>query len=136
MPAISAHQRVLRGAFKYARKLQERRRIQCIAPVDSGDEHESAPLDSDSNSDSSSLSSLSSISSVSSTSELEGRAGDSSSDDSDKEDQHYICHFHAVQAEITEILQTQVHFPNKVHKCSQLSLVLQLYKQDDPRHFW
>ncbi|KAJ3871440.1 hypothetical protein F5051DRAFT_340885 [Lentinula edodes] len=43
--------------------------------------------------------------------------------------------YRASRARIAEILSTRVLFPHRVHKLSQLFLVLELYKKDDPKRF-
>ncbi|KAJ3804594.1 hypothetical protein F5876DRAFT_70498 [Lentinula aff. lateritia] len=59
-----------------------------------------------------------------------------SEEEEEWEDQNYMMCYRASRTWIAEILGTRVLFPNHVHKLSQLFLVLELYKKDDPKHFW
>ncbi|KAF8824328.1 hypothetical protein HHX47_DHR8000235 [Lentinula edodes] len=146
MPAISTRQHVLRGAFKYAQKLQGWRRkyhkeSELLDELDYTVDNDEFGVTTDDRSSlstlssfSSSLSSLPSLSSLSSLSLMEdidpNTMTEFSEEEEEWEDQNYMMHYRASCAQIAEILSTWVLFPNRVHKLSQL------YKKDDPKHFW
>jgi len=146
MPTLPIRQKLLRGAFKYARKLQELRR-RATGDQDLDSTGSSAPqsqlsLSSDSsdagNSISSSLSSISSLSSGSLADDIAaGYEADSDDDLSTdtEDDQLFIRWLVALQDWINYLSNTRVLFPNCVHKLSQLYLVLVLYKEDDHKRF-
>ena len=136
------------GAFKYARTLQELRRRATGDQNSDSDGSSAAPqsrlsLGSDSSDDTSNsfLSSLSSVSSLSSGSQADDIAagyeadsdGDLSTDAED--DRLFIRRLAALQDRINYLSNTRVLFPNRVHKLSQLYLVLVLYKEDDYKRF-
>jgi hypothetical protein len=164
MPAAPLRKLLLRGAFAYAKCLQELHcRVLNSRATSSSDSEldlnpHAEPEDSDNNSDSSisSLSSLSLLSSISSLSSLSSidleidaleadipqalpldDTGSSHwhSDSDYEEDLQYLSRLQAVREQIHYLETTQVLFPNTVHKLSQLYLVLVAYKEDDPTHF-
>jgi hypothetical protein len=145
MPTLPIRQRLLRGAFEYARKLQELRR-RATGDLDSDSDGSSdmeAPQrqlslgsESDSLDNDSLLSSLSSISLLSDM--ASGYEADSDSDGLStdaEEDQLFIRRLAALQERIDYLSSTRVLFPNHVHKLSQLHLILVLYKEDDHKRF-
>ncbi len=144
MPALPLHQHLLFGVLKYARRLQKLWHQKRKQEAD-GSHAESQHRDIDgNNSDGSSFSSISSFSSYSSLSSLEPPGqhqptekavseGQFSSDE--EEDDRYIRQMHLVQDHIKYLTETRVLWPHKVHKLSQLYLVLELFKQDDPSRF-
>jgi hypothetical protein len=146
MPTLPIRQQLLRNAFKYARKLQELRRhatddqtSDSDGSSDTGAPQRQPSLGSDSDIDSLS-SSLSSISSLSSELDDDMAAGHSGSESDDlstdsEEDRLYIKRLAALQERIDYLTNTRVLFPNRVHKLSQLYLVLVLYKEDDHKRF-
>jgi hypothetical protein len=162
MPRLPLRQRLLRGAFKYARALQKLRH-QVTRTQGSSSSNSDSDLDSDmslnadisatvNGSDSSSVSSLSSLSSLSSISSLSSLESDNepgpqedagsalelgglSDDSEDEEDNLFRAHLTAIHDRICYLETTRVLAPNKVHKLSQLYLVLVLFKEDDPVHF-
>lgn len=167
MPTIPLRKHLLRGAFAYAKWLQEfRRRVMRRRDSFTSDPEEESDaefrntlnaiqqLDSDSSDsdDISSLSSLSSLSSISSlaSSDSEGRAendpgphlnhlnfphNDDSLNTEDDEDALHMKQLAAIKKRIHYLETTRVLRPNKVHKLSQLCLVLISYKKDDPKRF-
>ncbi|KAJ3576926.1 hypothetical protein NP233_g80 [Leucocoprinus birnbaumii] len=148
MPTIPLRQRLFNGALKYAQRLQTLRRQEL---EDDSSEGSTSASESDqayrSDSSLSSLSSLASVSSVSSLSSMErpdteshhglGLEDRSESDvSSDEEmDLHYSQRLAAVRAHIQYLTDTRVLEPNRVHKLSQLYLVLVLYKKYDTKRF-
>ena len=143
MPTLPIRQRLLRGAFKYARKLQElRRRATEDSDSDGGSDvalRSQLSLSSDSdNLDADSLpSSLSSLSFESLDDMASGYEADSDDDLSTdaEEDVLFIRRLATLQDQINYLTSTRVLFPNRVHKLSQLYLVLVLYKEDDHKRF-
>lgn len=144
MPTLPVRQRLLRGAFVYARKLQELRRRATGDSDPSDGSSDMEPLRSQLGSDysdvDSSPSSLSSISSLSSESQDDIAAGYEADSDDDlstdaEEDMLFIRRLAALQERINYLTTTRVLFPNRVHKLSQLYLVLVLYKEDDHKRF-
>jgi hypothetical protein len=145
MPTLPIQQRLLRGAFKYARKLQD---LRCHATEESdssgsSDVVQRSQLSLSSDSDSlgsdslaSSLSLLSSFNSLGNTAagyETYSDTDDLSTDA--EEDALFIRRLVALQERIDYLTRTRVLFPNRVHKLSQLHLVLVLYKEDDHKRF-
>lgn len=153
MPRLPLRQRLLRGAFKYARALQDlRHRMMRTRDSSSGSSDPGSASDiavnHDDGSDSSSISSLSSLSSYSSLSSLslqsddepgqqeeDGLLDDSESDLEDEEDVLFRARLTAIHNRIHFLETTRVLAPNQVHKLSQLYLVLVLFKEDDPARF-
>ncbi|KAF8156699.1 hypothetical protein B0H34DRAFT_798098 [Crassisporium funariophilum] len=164
MPAIPLRKRLLRGAFAYAKRLQDLclcfKKSQDSSMSASEDESQaefrdilnanpSSDVDMD-NDNTSSLSSLSSVSSLSSflslgSEEIEpGNKADPAmpsvpvieDDSEDKDDALYIKRLAAVRERIHYLETTRVLRPNRVHKLSQLALVLITFKEDDPKRFW
>jgi hypothetical protein len=145
MPTLPIRQRLLRGAFKYARKLQDlrRRATEESDSSRSSDVVQRSQLSLSSDSDSlgsdslaSSLSSLSSFNSLGNTAagyETYSDTDDLSTDA--EEDALFIRRLAALQEWIDYLTRTRVLFPNRVHKLSQLHLVLVLYKEDDHKRF-
>ena len=151
MPAVPLRKRLLRGAFAYARKLQELRQ-HMLRSRDAYSESDSneARLNIDKNHDSdtssvSSVSSLSFISSLSSISSCDENASASDNEElrlpdvdfimEDEDDELYLTRLAAVQARIHFHDNTRVLAANKVKKLSQLYLVLVDYKTTDSKRF-
>lgn len=143
MPTPPIRQRLLRGAFKYAQKLQELRRRATGDPnsdSDEGSDMEAPQSQRSLSSDDLDVDSLSSISSWSFNSLDDVAAGyeAGSSDDLStdaEEDRLFTKRLSALQERINYLTSTRVLFPNRVHKLSQLYLVLVLYKEDDHKRF-
>jgi hypothetical protein len=154
MPQVSLRQKLLHSAYRYAAKLQKwRRREQqqeahwaeeeadILSGLGIGDTLHENPDRQDSDSDSiSSVSSISSISSISSLSSIDSLAPVTDHTgfylDSDSErDILYQTRYGAIRDHIQRLENTRVVNPNKVHKLSQLYLVLDSYKADDEKHF-
>jgi len=137
MPTLPVRQRLLRGAFKYAKKLQELRR-RATTDSDSSDSDAEGPQILHSDDSDFSLSSLSSYS-TSSGSLSAGYEADSDSDtdlSTDTEEELlFLKRLAALHKRINFLTSTRVLFPNRVHKLSQLYLVLVLYKEDDHKRF-
>ena len=137
MPTLPVRQRLLRGAFKYAKKLQELRR-RATTDSDSSDSDAEGPQILHSDDSDFSLSSLSSYS-TSSGSLSAGYEADSDSDtdlSTDTEEELlFLKRLAALHKRINFLTSTRVLFPNHVHKLSQLYLVLVLYKEDDHKRF-
>ena len=127
----------------YARRLQDlRRRATGDLDFDSdGNSDLEAPqsqpgsdnLDVDSSS--SSLSSISSLSSGSLDDIASGYEADSDLSTDAEEDRLFISQLASLRERIDYLTSTRVLFPNRVHKLSQLYLVLVLYKEDDHKRF-
>ncbi|KAJ3858390.1 hypothetical protein EV359DRAFT_87810 [Lentinula novae-zelandiae] len=141
MPTISTCQCILRGAFKYVQKLQGwsskcHEESELLDELDYTVDNDEFGVTTD---DTSSLSTLSlfssSLLSLLSLSSMEDRGPNTmtefSEEEEKREDQNYMMRYRASCAQIAEILSTRVLFPNRVHKLSQLFLVLELYKKDD-----
>jgi hypothetical protein len=144
MPTLPIRQQLLRGAFKYARQLQQLRRCatdDLNSESDGGSDMEAprsqrSQSSNDLNDDDSLPSSISSISSLSSGLDDDMAAGHNGDSDDDlstdtEDDRLYIKRLAALQERINFLTNTCVLFPNRVHKLSQLYLVLVLYKEDD-----
>ncbi|KAF8220392.1 hypothetical protein L208DRAFT_1541002 [Tricholoma matsutake] len=154
MPALPIQQCLLHGAYKYARRLQELCH-RWTRSRDSGSDSDSdidltLNVNTGATSDDSSISSLSSISSISSVSLANDTDNDIPAEtlpsnfnlDTDEEmsseeeeDVTYFRQLSAVQAHINYLTNKCVLFPNRVHKLSQLYLVLVLFKADDHKQF-
>lgn len=140
MPTLPIRQRLLQGAFEYAGKLQELRRRATGDSDSDGSSNMDAPQSQLSvGSDvSSSLSSISSLSFESLDDDVdagyEADSDDNLSTDAE-EDILFINRLAALQERINHLTNTRVLFPNRVHKVSQLYLVLVLYKEDDHKRF-
>ena len=141
MPTLLIRQQLLRDAFKYARKLQELRRratndLNSDSSRNSDTERSRGSDDSLTDTDSS----LSSTSFESLDDDIAaGYEADSDSDDNmstdTEEDQLYMKRLAALHERFNHLTDTHVLFPNRVHKLSQLYLVLVLYKEDNHKRF-
>ncbi|KAJ3754242.1 hypothetical protein EV360DRAFT_51991 [Lentinula raphanica] len=65
----------------------------------------------------------------------DSESSESSSDEEEHEHRQYLQQYQRIRIYIHKISSTRTLFPNKVHKRSQLALVLELYKNDDPKRF-
>ncbi|GLB38048.1 putative DDE superfamily endonuclease [Lyophyllum shimeji] len=151
MPAVPIRKQLLRGAFKYARRLLDLRRRERKAREEESDSDTGSttssipshhPFNNNDASDASSLSSVSSISSISSDSEASSNDNNdaipsdaASVSSSEAEDMSFASKLNTIRARIKYLSETRVLYPNKVHKISQLYLVLVLYKEDDHKRF-
>ncbi|KAJ7861494.1 hypothetical protein B0H13DRAFT_1900467 [Mycena leptocephala] len=148
MPHVSLRQKLLRGAYKYAAKLQRWRKqereqhlaeeVEITTGLGIGDALYDQPLGQDEGEDSdvSSVSSASSISSISSADSSYDFDIDSMDLDLDTERETlYKIRYEAIRRHIERLENTRVVNPNTVHKLSQLYLVLEDYKTDDAKRF-
>jgi hypothetical protein len=133
MPTLPVRQRLLRGAFKYAQKLQELCR-RATTDSDSSDSDAEGPQIQHSDNSDVSLTSLSSYS-TSSGSLSAGYEADSDLSTDTEEELLFLKRLAALHKRINHLTSTRVLFPNHVHKLSQLYLVLVLYKEDDHKCF-
>ncbi|CAK5274957.1 unnamed protein product [Mycena citricolor] len=141
MPKVSLRRRLIDGAYAYARRLQawrtrERDRRdreeeeEIIGGLGVGNkDDEDVVSDLDSSMD---VSDISSVASVSSSSASESNNFDSE----DEETQRFHDHYLAIRERIQQLESARTLKPKtKVHKKSQLHLVLVLYRRDDPHRF-
>ena len=162
MPTVPIRQRLLLGALKYALLLQNlRRRGKKARDEDMSSDSESSssemnveqpgPVAENNNDPTGDLSSLASISSLNSLSSLSSHstgalqvhdplpvqvaAANTGSDSETEEDRLYFERQTAIQDRIHYLENTRVLQPNNVKKVSQLYLVLESYKENDPQRF-
>jgi hypothetical protein len=155
MPRVSIRQQLLRGAYKYAEKLQKWRRRdkeqamrhaeeeeEITAGLGVGDDlytqNTDEPLEDESDGSSiSSISAISSLSSINTDSDSGEFTLDISSDIllDEEPEMRYNTQYQAIRDHIQLLERTRVINPNKVHKLSQLYLVLESYKTDDSKWF-